>query len=181
MNFRRRIIATVIPPRKTTSKKDENYIAAMRKYIDDSERLRETAVQRFDAMILAIGTVAIGYTANYLKDYSISHPKADLSEVQTAQLMFLIAVVGNLVSQVASLFTNTASAKHGRNALCKYENDKIPNDWSEKKFEWVQWFIFKRRQFWHILNNTLNIIAFFALLSGIILFLDFTGLFWWLR
>jgi predicted HTH domain antitoxin len=161
-----------LPTYKADENVDDQKIKELEEHVRDSERGRETAVQRFDAIILALGTVSIGYIANYLKDFAEENPCTDISFARAAQLLLLIAILSNLVSQVTSLATHVAYSWHSRYRLRLIRGEL--KEMSEKRLQWKidsrYWF----GKIFHWTTNGFNVVSFVTLVAGILIFVLFT-------
>jgi len=84
-----------------TETKNEELIDRFEKHIEHTKAIRKYSIERFDLLIISLSTAAIGFSVVALKDLlPISRSCFLLAKV--SWLLFVISIIGNLVSQLLS-------------------------------------------------------------------------------
>jgi hypothetical protein len=90
----------------TKNKTDKNYIKRLQNYAGTTKKAIDYSVERFDILIITLSSsgllLSIGFVKDIIKDFSNVNPIL----LKTTWLLFALALIMNLVSQVTGYFAN---------------------------------------------------------------------------
>ena len=146
--------------------KSARYLAKLEKHIDNAKEAEKYSSDRFDVLLISLSTgsllFSIGFAQNIVKDLS----KADTSALKVSWLLFTVALIANLLSQVSSYYTHKMDIRV-TNHLIRVNRGK------ESKVDQ------KRTEWWCKALNTstlsFNLISLLTLIGGIVAFVYFAN------
>jgi hypothetical protein len=144
--------------------KHERYLNKLEKHVEFSKEASKYSADRFDILLISLSTSALVLSIGFVKNVIPNIKEIDTSFLKTSWLLFVVALIANLTSQVTGLYSHKYDIKVTRN-LIREERGKLPKG-VQKNFEfYCEW-----------LNKTtltLNGISLLTLLSGIIILVLF--------
>jgi len=146
----------------------KTYLRLAEKNLDKSREKHEYAIKQFDTLMIALSTAALGFTSNYIKDELTTK---DLFWARTSQILFLICLLSNLFSHLFSLWAHNVGVKRETKEfeLDSYGEDHVLGYSECQQFKWQS-----QRKIYNIIVRVFNILAFSALILGIVSFIYYT-------
>ena len=149
---------------RTMGKLDKAYIKRLEKYVESTQKAIDYSVERFDILIISLSTsgliLSIGFVKNVITDFS----KIDSTLLKISWLLFAVALILNLLSQVTGYYANKFDLEVTKDVI-RVEKGKA-SQISNKGYEC-----------WHVFfNNCTHILnggSLIGLISGIIVLIVF--------
>lgn len=122
------------------------YIGKLEKHIELTKENTRYSSDRFDILIISLSTSALVFSIGFIKDIVIDFSSLDTSCLKTSWLLFVIALISNLISQVSGYFSNfydikvTASMIREERGNPK-DDDEVRNDQMHKCFNYITHFL----------------------------------------
>lgn len=122
------------------------YIGKLEKHIELTKENTRYSSDRFDILIISLSTSALVFSIGFIKDIVIDFSSLDTSCLKTSWLLFVIALISNLISQVSGYFSNfydikvTASMIREERGNPK-DDDEVRNDQMHKYFNYITHFL----------------------------------------
>lgn len=157
------------------TKKKENdkrmmdvYLRRLEKQFDKSKERYDYAIKQFDALMITLSTVGIGFISNYTKDM-----EGDLTLAYISQLIFTICFFSNLISHLASKRCYKISQIIDNAELDSEHYNIHRNQDAAEKFKKAQDKMNAQMGLYNIVVKVLNSISFLSLSSAVICFVVF--------
>ncbi|MBY8962717.1 hypothetical protein KJK34_08140 [Flavobacterium sp. D11R37] len=137
-------------------------IERYQKHIDETNKIAEYAVNRFDILVISLSTAALGFSISFKKDFD-GVDACDLT-LKFAWLFLILCIISNLLSQVSSYYSCKYEVLFHKNKIRLKENKEANGD--QKKIDLLC-------SFCNSATNLLNGISLFSIIVGKILLLIF--------
>lgn len=109
------------------NKTDKDYIERLKNYAETTKKSIDYSLERFDILIITLSSsgllLSIGFVKDIIKDFSKVNPIL----LKTTWLLFALALITNLVSQVTGYYANKIDLKITEDIICteKGKDSKI--------------------------------------------------------
>lgn len=144
--------------------KHERYLNKLEKHVEFSKEASKYSSDRFDILLISLSTSALVLSIGFVKNVIPNLKEIDTSLLKTSWLLFVIALIANLISQVTGFYSHKYDIKVTIN-LIRDERGNLPKG-DQRSFKF----------YCEILNKTtltLNGISLLTLLSGVIVLVLF--------
>lgn len=141
--------------------KNKEHIANLNKYLKTAETRAKYSIERYDILIISLSSGGIAFVAGFFDKFK----GIDKSDVYYGSLLFSIAIIINLLSQVTGYFAN-------RNDI-KYCNEEI-RELKGKNYNlnYQKYDCFKKTfDFFTTLFNGISLLSFIAGAIFILIFI----------
>lgn len=142
----------------------DRYINNLDKYVDSAKETSKYSLERFDILIISLSTSALILSIGFVKNIIPEIHKIDTSLLRTSWLLFVIALISNLISQVTGYYANEKAIKIAKSKIKKERGKSIKGD--NDKLE-------KRKSLFDKLTIGLNGFSLLILIIGIIVLVIF--------
>lgn len=142
------------------------YIEDLQDNVSLNRDARQYSIKRFDILIITVSSAAIGFGVAYMKmasDDAKNSAEIDLLDLQIGILLFLSAIICNLLSQVFAYFSSQTGTTAGEKVL-HHQRYKIDfTDEDKASLERKHTVIYRL----NVTIRVLGLISIIALFSGI--------------
>lgn len=83
------------------------YIKQLEKHLDRSKNKKDDSVKRFDVLVVSLAVLGLGFVSDYIK--GIDDKESSLAHY--SQILFVVGIISNLVSQIISIKSNSNAVK----------------------------------------------------------------------
>lgn len=149
---------------ESRKEKYERYLGNLEKHITSAKESSRYSTDRFDVLLISLSTSALILSIGFVEKIIPNLNSINTSSLKSSWLLFVIALISNLISQVTGYYANHYDIKFSKNLIRLERGFKLAGD--QNKFE-----IYCKN-----LNNitlTLNGISLFSLITGIIILVLF--------
>lgn len=106
----------------------DRYLSKLEKHIELANESLKYSSDRFDILIISLSSSALVLTIGFVKDIIPNLDEINASLLKISWLMFLIALVTNLVSQVSGYYANKYDIKVTKNLIRKERGKLVKGD-----------------------------------------------------
>jgi len=143
---------------KAKQEKTEKHIEKLEKYADSTQKAIEYSIERFDILIISLSSSSLVVSIGFVKNLFTDFKSIDTSLLKFSWLLFALALIMNLLSQVTGYFANRIDLDITNDIIrTKQGKDSKMNQICEQCIM-------------SVLNTTtqaLNLFSLFAFISGI--------------
>ena len=143
---------------------NQKYIENLENHIISTKESVKYSLERFDILIISLATSALILSIGFVKDIVVNFECLNLTLLKISWLLFLVALITNLFSQVTGYFANNLEIKISKN-LIKEEKGK-PMKGNQVKLECKKVLIDNS-------TKILNGLSLLSLITGIIILVTF--------
>lgn len=145
---------------------NNRYIEKMEKHSDNTRSNIHYSLERFDLLIISISTASLGFSMAFIKDIIPDLSAINLTLLKISWILFGIAIITNLFSQVTSYYANKFELLISRNLIRgKRGKEHIGN---QHNYEC-------KKSFLDVTTKILNWNSFICLIIGIVIFIIFVN------
>jgi hypothetical protein len=91
--------------------KNEEYIKKLEEYAESTKKSIDYSVERFDILIISLSTSGLILSIGFVKDILKNFEKINTSLLKDSWLLFTLALIMNLLSQVSGYYANLLDLK----------------------------------------------------------------------
>ena len=139
---------------------NERYIQKLENHIDSTKDAVKYSLERFDILIISLSTsgliLSIGFVKNIINDFD----KVNLTLLKISWLLFALALISNLFSQVTGYFANKKEIRISINLIRKKRGKSIKGN--QDKME-------KSKKIFDSFTNWLNGVCLACLILAIVI------------
>lgn len=95
----------------TQSDKNKEYIKKLEEYAESTKKSIDYSVERFDILIISLSTSGLILSIGFVKDILKNFEKINTSLLKDSWLLFTLALIMNLLSQVSGYYANLLDLK----------------------------------------------------------------------
>ena len=104
----------------------DRYIGKLENHLESTKENVRYSSDRFDILIISLSTSALVLSIGFVKDLIKNFSSIDCSCLKTSWLLFVIALISNLITQVTGYFSNSFEIKV-TNSLIREERGNGPD------------------------------------------------------
>lgn len=138
----------------------EKQIERLEKHADRTLENSKYSVGRFDILIISLSSGGIVFSTSTIKDVHYVDHYAIVTQLQIAIILFGVAIITNLISQITSYVANKNEYLAVRNIIRQKKGN--PMKGHQDRYN-------KIKKIFDYLTSASNIISFLLLVSGMIL------------
>lgn len=149
---------------ETRQHKHDRYIRNLEKHVESTKDSTKYSSDRFDVLIISLSTSALVFSIGFVNDVIENLSGINTSLLKTSWLLFVLAIISNLISQATGYFANKFEVTISNNLIKEERGKPLPDN--QKSLD------SKKSKF----DNTtlwLNGASFICLLGGICLIVLF--------
>lgn len=98
---------------------EENYIEKLKEHIKCCEDAMKYSMDRFDILIISLSSGALGFSMSFIKDIAKANNYSFLGLLKFSWVLFGLALITNLLSQLTSYFAHKYEMKISKNLIRK--------------------------------------------------------------
>lgn len=106
----------------------DRHIGKLEKHLESAKDNSRYSTDRFDILIISLSTSALILSIGFVKDIVPNLANVDTSILKTSWLMFVLALISNLISQVTSYYGNLAEIKVTSNLISAERGGTLPDN-----------------------------------------------------
>jgi hypothetical protein len=141
-------------------KKDKEYKKKLEVYIDKAKLREKYALERYDILIISLSSGGIALSVTFFEKFN----GTDKSTVFVASILFSIALVVNLLSQITGYYANNFDIKYTVEEIREIEKKDFYLDY--KKYDCY-------KSIFNVLTNVFNLVSLLGLITGLIFLILF--------
>ena len=142
----------------------DRYIGKLEKHLDSTKENTRYSSDRFDILIISLSTSALVFSIGFIKDIVTDFSSLDTSCLKTSWLLFVTALISNLISQVSGYFSNFYDIKVTTNMIREERGNPRDED-NDRNERWCT-------NFNHI-THLLNLTSLISFIIGVIILITF--------
>lgn len=142
----------------------DRYIERLEKHLDLTKESTRYSSDRFDILIISLTSSALIFSIGFVKDIVKDFSSLDTSLLKISWLLFIIALISNLISQVSGYFSSYWEIKVTTSLIREERGNSKEEDLDENE-KWCNIF--------NIFTHSLNLISLSSFIIGLIILVTF--------
>lgn len=137
----------------------DRQIKNLENHINSTKEIVAYSIKRFDTLIISLSTGGLVLSVGFVKDLIDDFEKTNLCLLKLSWLLFALAIISNLLSQVTSYFSNKIEIKLSKNEIRQKRGKEVKVNMKRLK---------RFCTFYDFSTRSLNVICFLSLIAAII-------------
>jgi len=142
----------------------DRYIGKLEQHLDSTKENTRYSSDRFDILIISLSTSALVFSIGFIKDIVKDFSSLDTSFLKTSWLLFVIALISNLISQVSGYFSSYYDIRVTTSLIREERGNPKDEDLDENE---------KRCKTFNYITHILNLISLSSFIIGVIILVNF--------